>query len=131
MTFKEKERLFSELKKELKGEVRDDSIHQKIYSTDASIYEVCPLGVVLPKDQADLEACVHIASHYQTPLIPRGAGTGIAGGCLGRGVILDLSKYLTKVIDIDWTHRTVTVEPGVVQDDLNRLLKRKRLSLGP
>lgn len=114
---------------EIDGDVRDDLFSKSIYSVDASIYEITPLGVVLPKTTADIIKTVQIAKGEGVALIARGGGTGIAGGCLGKGIIIDTSRYMTKIEEIG--HDFAWVEPGVIQDDLNHALKSKLLRLGP
>ena len=93
--------LESELKASIEGEVCFDEVTRHVYSVDASIFEVEPLGIVIPRSQPDLRKAVEIASSFQVPMTVRGAATGITGGCLGRGLILDLSKYLMNILAID------------------------------
>ncbi|PJD95413.1 MAG: oxidoreductase [Parachlamydia sp.] len=119
------------LKNAMQGEVRFDEISRTIYSVDASIYEVEPVGVVLPNSREDLIKAVHIAYAYQMAIIPRGAATGITGGCLGKGLIIDTSKYLNHILHIDYTQELATCEPGVVQDNLNAELAKEGYRLGP
>jgi len=119
------------LKEAIQGEVRFDEISRKIYSVDASIYEIEPLGVVLPNSKEDLIKAVQIAKAFQISIIPRGAATGITGGCLGKGLIIDTSKYLNGILNIDYTLETATCEPGVVQDSLNTQLAKEGYRLGP
>lgn len=119
------------LKEATSCEVRFDVLSRKIYSVDASIYEVEPLGIVMPRTQEDLYQAVKIACQQNCTLTPRGAATGITGGCLGKGLILDTSKYLTSILDIHWEKRYALVEPGVVQDALNKALAEKGFRLGP
>jgi FAD/FMN-containing dehydrogenase/Fe-S oxidoreductase len=119
------------LRKHLQGEVRFDAASRKLYSTDASIYQIEPLGVVLPKTVADVVAAVQIAAETQTPLTPRGGGTSLSGQSIGPGVILDCSKYLNAVLDLDPAGRVARVQPGVVLDDFNRALAGHGLQFGP
>ena len=123
--------LEKELKASLEGEVHFDEITRHVYSVDASIFEITPLGVVIPKNKTDLLRIVEIAGHFNVPLIARGAATGITGGCLGRALILDLSKYLTHIVCIDLQQKFVICEPGVIQDDLNLQLAPAGYRLGP
>ncbi|MFQ5729890.1 MAG: FAD-binding oxidoreductase, partial [Waddliaceae bacterium] len=113
------EQLFQEIKENIKGEVRFDEVSRKVYSVDASIYEVEPLGIVLPKTKADILRIVEIASKYGIPVVARGAATGIAGGCISTGIVLDISKYLDRVLEVNIEEEYVVCEPGVIQDDLN------------
>jgi FAD/FMN-containing dehydrogenase/Fe-S oxidoreductase len=130
MTFNADE-LEAALKKEIEGEVRFDQLTKKIYSVDASIFEIEPIGVVLPKNREEIIACVRIAKDFQVPVIARGAATGIAGGCIGKGLIIDTSKYCNRILTIDYEQKSATVEPGVVQDQLNGVLKPGGYRLGP
>lgn len=123
--------LESKLKASLDGEVYFDEVTRHVYSVDASIFEVLPLGIVIPRHQADLRKAIEIAASYQIPVTVRGAATGITGGCLGRGLILDLSKYLCEIIALEPSQGYVICEPGVVQDDLNRQLSPYGYRLGP
>ena len=86
--------IVQELKKRLEGEVRFDQTSRILYSTDASIYEIEPLGVVVPKTADDVQATIEIAYQHGVPIIPRGGGTSIVGNSIGAGIIIDCSKYL-------------------------------------
>lgn len=119
------------LQSTIQGEVHVDPITRQVYSVDASIFEIEPLGVVLPKTQEDLQRIVEIAQEFRLPLTVRGAATGISGGCLGQGLIVDLSKYFTRILSINVEQTAVTCQPGVIQDDLNRALAPLGYRLGP
>jgi len=119
------------IKESFKGEIRDDLFTKRAYSVDASIFEIEPVAVATPKDLSDLKRCVEACSKFNTPLIARGAATGITGGCLGRGLIVDLSKYFNHIIEINYDQEYAIVEPGVVQDTLNCALSAKGYRLGP
>lgn len=119
------------LKKRFHGEVKDDLASRLLYSTDASIYQIEPLGVAFPRDEDDLAAAVEAAALFKTPVIPRGAGSGIAGQALGPALILDLSRYMHKVISIDPVARTAVVQPGVVLANLEKALRPHGLQFGP
>lgn len=123
--------LEQDLKAEIIGEVRFDEISRRVYSVDASIYEILPMGIVLPKTREDLIKAITIAQRHGVSLTARGAATGIAGGCIGSGLIIDTSKYLNKIIEINYDQEYVLIEPGVVQDVLNESLKAKGYRLGP
>lgn len=125
------EALARELKENLAGDVHFDMLHRRIYSVDASIYEVEPAGIVIPKHQQDLVRTLEITAEHGIPVIPRGAATGITGACLGKGVIVDLSKYLNKILDINIDQEYAICEPGVVQDSLNNVLAPFGYRLGP
>lgn len=122
---------FHELQSQILGEVRLDSISKHIYSVDASIFEIEPVGIVIPKTKEDLIITIRLASARGIPIIARGAGTGISGGCIGKGLIIDNSKYLNRILDIDIEKGFAVCEPGVVQDELNAALASDGYRLGP
>lgn len=111
------------LRKEMQGDVLFDAASRGRYSTDASIYQIMPTGVVVPRDQADLLRVLDIARDQQAPILARGAGTSQCGQTVGEALIIDNSKWLCNVIDFDPIAQTVTVEPGTVLDHLNAWLK--------
>jgi FAD/FMN-containing dehydrogenase len=123
--------LYQEITENISGEVRFDPVSKAVYSVDASIFEVEPLCIVIPKSVEDIIQTVLIAKKHRVPLIPRGAGTGIVGGCIGRGIIIDTSKYLNRILELNYEEEYALVEPGVVQDHLNDLLSQKGYRLGP
>jgi len=123
--------LEAELRGAIRGEVRFDRLTRAIYATDASLYQIFPLGVVLPRCIDDVVATVNLCRERGLSIVPRGAGTGIAGGAVGRGVQIDFSKYLNRISAIDPQSRTVQVEPGVVLDDLNAALSPCGLHFPP
>lgn len=123
--------LHNTLKSNLRGEVHFEELYKKIYSVDASIFEVEPLGVVVPKDKIDLISALEIASEYGMNVTPRGAATGITGGCLGKGLIIDLSTHLNRILEINIAQEYAVCEPGVVQDRLNDALFPFGYRLGP
>lgn len=102
-----------------------------IYSTDASVYQEKPLGVAIPKHVADLKLLIKFANEYEVTLIPRSAGTSLAGQVVGNGIVVDISKYFDKVIEINQAEKWVRVQPGVIRDDLNVILKPYNLMFGP
>jgi len=112
-----------ELERTVAGEIRFDRLSRALYSTDASVYQIVPLGVVLPRSEADILAVIRACARFQVPLTARGGGTSQAGQCIGPGVILDCSKYLNQVLEINATERWVRVQPGCVLDELNAELK--------
>jgi FAD/FMN-containing dehydrogenase/Fe-S oxidoreductase len=119
------------LKTQLKGEFYFDDLMLKLYATDASVYRKLPLAVALPKDNKDIKLLVAFATANNTSLIPRTAGTSLAGQCVGEGIVVDVSKYFTRILDINESKKTVTVQPGVVRDELNNYLKPFGLFFGP
>ncbi len=111
------------LRRESEGDVLFDDFSRGRYSTDASIYQITPVGIVLPRTVRDIESAVSIAHDLDVPIIPRGAGTSQSGQAIGSGLIIDTSKYLRRVLQFDLREGTVAVEPGIVLDELNRFLK--------
>lgn len=126
-----KNSLVDDLRAQIQGEVRDDAISLAVYSVDASIFEIAPLAIALPRTKQELVAAVRTAASHQVPVIPRGAATGIAGGCIGRGLVLDTSKYLNQILSLDPVKQTACCEPGVVQNQLNSKAAPHGLRLGP
>ena len=127
---------FKNLQESFAGELYfDNSVThnaQKIlYSTDASVYQEKPLAVAIPRDVNDLKALIKFANEFQTTLIPRAAGTSLAGQVVGKGIVVDISKYFDKVLEINESERWVRVQPGVIRDDLNVILKPHGLMFGP
>ena len=114
--------LAARLRRELEGEVLFDPVSRGLYSTDASIYQIEPVGVVVPRTVQDVKTTIEIAVHEGVPVLPRGAGTSQGGQAVGRALVVDTSKHLGAISGLDADARTVRVEPGVVLDDLNRWL---------
>jgi FAD/FMN-containing dehydrogenase/Fe-S oxidoreductase len=127
----QRETLARDLRKHTTGEVRFDATSRRLYSTDASIYQVEPLGVVLPRRVEDVQAAVQIAAEMHVPLTARGGGTSLSGQSIGPGLIVDVSKYLNKIEAIDRERRRARVQPGVVLDQLNRAAEPLGLQFGP
>src|SRR3954447_5930769 len=101
------------------GEVRFDRLSRALYSTDASVYQIVPLGVLLPRTEADVVAALEVCRTFRVPLTARGAATAQAGQPIGRGLVLDCSKYLSAVLEVNPAERWARVQPGCVLDDLN------------
>src|SRR5438270_7397094 len=123
--------LIRALRRHLAGEVRFDDTSRRIYSTDASIYQVMPLGVVIPRTTDDLVAAMQIAVELEIPIVPRGGGTSLSGQSIGPGLVIDCSKYLNAILDIDADGKSARVQPGVVLDQLNRAAAPHGLQFGP
>jgi FAD/FMN-containing dehydrogenase/Fe-S oxidoreductase len=117
------QRIADDLSGVLEGELRFDRIAQALYGTDASLYQVPPLGVAFPRHVGDVVALAKYAEETRLPLVPRGAGTGLAGGALGEGLIVDFSRHMREIERVDG--QTVRVQPGVVRDQLNRELAKQ------
>src|SRR5438067_11410566 len=127
----QRETLARHLRKHVAGEVRFDATTRRLYSTDASIYQVEPLGVVLPRDAEDVRAVVQIAAETGVPITARGGGTSLSGQSIGPGLIVDVSKYLNRIEALDREGRRARVQPGVVLDQLNRAAEPLGLQFGP
>ncbi|MDO9380243.1 MAG: FAD-linked oxidase C-terminal domain-containing protein [Nocardioidaceae bacterium] len=123
--------LAAELVAAVSGEVAFDEYSRHLFSRDASMYSITPLGVVYPKDADDVAATVRIAARHGVHVTPRGAGTSLAGQTIGAGLVLDFSRHMNKILDLDPEARTARVEVGVVQDDLNRAAAPFGLMFGP
>ena len=123
--------LAKHLRQHIEGEVRFDLTSRNLYSTDASIYQIMPLGVVIPKTTQDLVTTVQVAAEMQIPITARGGGTSLSGQSIGPGVVIDCSKYLNRVLDIDTERLTLRLQPGVILDQLNRALEPMGLQFGP
>jgi FAD/FMN-containing dehydrogenase/Fe-S oxidoreductase len=122
---------FNKLANLLSGEVYFDDLHKSIYATDASVYRKVPLGVVYPKNNKDLKSLIQFASEHKITLIPRAAGTSLAGQCVGDGLVVDISKHFIKILAFDEQQKTVTIQPGVIRDELNDYLKPYGLFFSP
>ncbi len=123
--------LQTKLEAHLEGEVRFDLMSRRAYAVDASIYEVEPVGVVVPRHRQDLHHAVQLATAEKVPLIARGAATGITGGCIGSGLILDTAQHMNRILEINLEEEWVRCEPGLVQDRLNDALAPDGYRLGP
>ena len=123
--------VIEELRSGSSCEIRTDRLTRALYATDASIYEIFPDAVVFPRSVPDVQALVRACARHRVPLTPRGAGTGLTGGCVNRGIVLDLSRYLNRVPEVDPQARTARVQPGVVLDELNAQLRQYRLHFSP
>jgi len=120
-----------DLERELSGEVRFDAVSRALYSTDASVYQMVPLGVVVPRTDEDVVRTVQIARRHGVSITARGGGTSQAGQAIGAGLQLDTSKYLHRVLEVDAAARTAWVQPGVVLDELNAHLRPQALRFAP
>jgi len=123
--------LQADLEARIAGEVRFDPISRMLYSTDASNYQIEPVGVVVPTSKDDVLATIEIAARHGVPLLPRGGGSSLAGQTVGAALVIDFSKHLSRILDVNVEERTVTVEPGINLDSLNRQLRSTGLMFGP
>ncbi|TNE58581.1 MAG: FAD-binding oxidoreductase [Bacteroidetes bacterium] len=121
----------SDLAQQLDGELHTDELHRRLYATDASIYRELPLAVAYPKHKQDIQALVRFAGKNGLSLIPRSAGTSLAGQCVGSGIVVDISRYMNQVLEINAQEGWVRLQPGVIRDELNLLLKPHGLFFGP
>src|SRR5690242_13657113 len=120
--------LAAELRRELKGEVRFDNGSRALYATDGSNYRQVPIGVVIPRDVDDVVATVATCREHGAPLLSRGGGTSLTGGCCNVAVVMDFSKYMHHVLWIDPEKRLARVQPGCVLDDLRDAAEKHHLT---
>ena len=125
------EALASALRRHIRGDVRFDNGSRALYATDGSNYRQVPIGVVLPRDVEDVIATVALAREFGAPILCRGGGTSLAGQCSNVAVVMDMSKYLNRIIEIDPEHQIARVQPGVVLDDLRNAAEKHHLTFGP
>src|SRR5664279_2219556 len=119
------------LSAELEGDFFTDETTRILYATDASAYRELPLAVAVPKSIEDLKNLISFARENQTSLIPRTAGTSLAGQVVGKGIVVDVSKHFTKILEFNKEEAWIRVQPGVVRDELNMYLKPHGLLFGP
>lgn len=127
---------YGTLAQQLSGDLyfNTSALHQAqlmLYATDASVYQQKPLAVAIPKKEADIQVLVKFAAAHKLTLIPRAAGTSLAGQVVGEGIVVDTSKYFNQIISLDVQHHAVTLQPGIIRDDLNRYLQPHGLMFGP
>ena len=123
--------LAAELARTLHGEARFDDGARALYSTDSSNYRQVPIGVVIPRDKDDVIATVELCRKFGAPITCRGGGTSLAGQCCNVAVIIDFTKYMNRVLEIDVKHKLARVEPGLVLDELQKEIKKHGLIFGP
>ena len=119
------------LRRHLRGEVRFDSGSRAVYATDGSNYRQVPIGVVVPRDKEDVLATVALCRDYRAPLLARGGGTSLAGQCCNAAIVMDFSKYMANILEIDPSRRIARVEPGVVLDNLRAAAEKHHLTFAP
>jgi len=120
-----------ELSKKLRGGLFFDDLIRKIYATDASVYREIPLAVAYPENKQDIKQLIQFATAKNTSLIPRTAGTSLAGQCVGDGIVVDMSKHFNQILELNTNENWVRVQPGVIRDELNHHLKNEGLFFGP
>ncbi|WP_190808816.1 FAD-binding and (Fe-S)-binding domain-containing protein [Flagellimonas sp. S3867] len=123
--------LLKKLSEELQGELLTDDLSKALYATDASVYRKTPTAVAYPKKAKDLKVLVAFANKNEVGLIPRTAGTSLAGQCVGEGIVVDVSRHFTQILELDEKKKQIKVQPGVVRDELNQYLKPFGLFFGP
>jgi len=124
-------KLFERLDAELEGELRFDSLSRTIYATDASAYQEMPTAVAIPKSNADIQKLIRFANQNKIGLIPRTAGTSLAGQVVGNGIVVDVSRHFTEILEINTEENWVRVQPGVIRNELNSALSKHGLMFGP
>src|SRR3954468_14137564 len=125
------EALRRDLASHIEGEVRFDPLSRALYATDASVYQIWPLGVVVPKSRADILHALEVCRRYRCPITMRGGGTSQAGQSIGSGIQIDTSKYYNRILEVNAEERWARVEPGVVLDELNSHLQPLGLRFAP
>ncbi|KVV15487.1 FAD-binding and (Fe-S)-binding domain-containing protein [Flavobacterium sp. TAB 87] len=120
-----------QLAQSLQGKLHFDELYKTLYATDASVYRLKPIAVAIPETKADIKRLIRFAVQHKISLTPRTAGTSLAGQTVGTGIIVDVSKFFTKIIDFDAVKKTVTVQPGVIRDELNLFLQPHGVFFGP
>src|SRR5262249_23696131 len=123
--------LRDDLERQISGEVRFDRVSRALYATDASVYQIEPAGVVVPRTREDILAAVNVARAHGVSITARGGGTSHAGQAIGAGVVVDTSKYLNAVIEVNASERWAWVEPGIVLDELNARLRAANVRFAP
>ncbi|MBL7743293.1 MAG: FAD-binding protein [Chitinophagaceae bacterium] len=123
--------MLQQLAASLEGEFYSDTTMRTLYATDASAYREMPLAVAIPKSEEDIKKLIGFANKNHTSLIPRTAGTSLAGQVVGNGIVVDVSKYFTKILELNKEEQWIRVQPGVIRDELNMFLKPHGLFFGP
>src|SRR5690348_12957554 len=127
----DREALGRELAEQIAGEVRFDALSRALYATDASVYEIVPLGIVVPRNREDILHALEICKRSKCPITMRGGGTSQAGQAIGPGVQIDTSKFYNRVLEVNAEEKWARVEPGVVLDELNAHLQPTGLRFAP
>jgi FAD/FMN-containing dehydrogenase/Fe-S oxidoreductase len=124
-------RLETELRRKIKGEAYFDDVTRYLYSTDASLYEIQPVGVIVVRDKDDVVQAIRTAAKYGVSILPRGGGTSLAGQAVGQSLVIDCSKFMNRILELNAGERWVRVEPGLVRDELNQQIKHTGLHFAP
>jgi FAD/FMN-containing dehydrogenase len=120
-----------DLSNRVSGDLRSDDYSRILYSTDASIYQVLPYGILLPDRIEDVQATVELAAKYQVPILPRTAGSSLVGQAVNEALVIDFTRHLNQIIELNEEEHWVRVQPGIVLDELNAYLRPKGLQFGP
>ena len=128
---REREELAQALRQRVSGEVRFDAFSRVLYSTDASIYQMEPVGVVIPRTADDVLAVMEVARESNVPVLPRAGGTSLAGQTVNHAIVMDFSKYMNQVLEVNAEESWVRVQPGIILDQLNRQLAPYGLQYAP
>ena len=128
---KERQDIADELRRRVEGEVRFDPYSRLLYSTDASIYQMEPVGVVIPRNAADVQAVVEFAAGEGIPVLPRSGGTSLAGQTVNHAIVMDFSKYMNRVLEVNPEEQWARVEPGIILDQLTRQVGTHGLQYAP
>jgi FAD/FMN-containing dehydrogenase len=123
--------LAEQFRREIEGEVRFDTYSRVLYSTDASLWQIEPIGVIIPKHADDAAAAGRIAARNRVPVLPRGGATSLSGQTVGHAVHIDFAKYMNQILEVNTEEQWVRIQPGVVQDQLNNHLRPLGFQLGP
>src|SRR5207237_6910703 len=121
----------SAVRRHLRGEVHFDAGSRALYATDGSNYRQVPIGVVLPRDADDVVAAITLAREFSAPILCRGGGTSLAGQCCNVAVVLDFSKYMAQIVELDPHKRIARVQPGVILDHLRSAAEKHKFTFGP
>ena len=121
----------TELRRKIKGEVYFDDVTRYLYSTDASLYQIQPVGVLVARDKDDVVQAIRTAAKYGVSILPRGGGTSLAGQAVGESLVIDCSKFMNRILELNTGERWVRVEPGLVRDELNQEIKPTGLHFAP
>ena len=128
---RDREELAQEIARRVSGEVRFDPFSRVLYSTDASIYQMQPVGVVIPRSVEDVLAVMEVARDNEVPVLPRSGGTSLAGQTVNHAIVMDFSKYMNQVLEVNEEEQWARVQPGIILDQLNRHLTRYNLQYAP
>ncbi|TAE47782.1 MAG: FAD-binding oxidoreductase, partial [Bacteroidetes bacterium] len=115
----------------MEGELHTGETMRRLYATDASIYREMPIAVAIPRHKEDVKQLIHFAQQHGLSLIPRTAGTSLAGQCVGNGIVVDTGRFMNRILEVNAAEGWVRVEPGVVRDELNLHIKSQGLFFGP